>query len=100
VDVGGWTSADRTLTIPEFSKRFLKPAMSTIAQGVDAYVASLYKDVWNWVGTPSQTVNSFADFALAPQRLDEMAVPNDDRNAILSPADHWGLVGATSALYI
>src|ERR1043166_375524 len=29
VDLGGWTSADRTLKIPEFSKRFLKPAMAT-----------------------------------------------------------------------
>lgn len=100
VDLGGWTSADRTLKIPEFSKRFLKPAMATIAQGVDAAVAALYKDVWNWVGTPGQTVDSYADFAKGPQRLDEMAVPTDDRNAILSPADHWGKIGATSALYI
>src|SRR6185312_6369013 len=32
VDLGGWTSADRTLKISEFSDRFIKPAMMTIAQ--------------------------------------------------------------------
>jgi hypothetical protein len=100
VDLGGWTSADRTLKISDFSKRFIKPAMRTIAQGVDAKVASLYKDVFNWVGTPGTVVNSFADFALAPQRLDEMAVPQGDRSAVLNPADQWGLIGSVSGLYI
>jgi hypothetical protein len=99
VDVGGWTSADRTLSIPEFSDRFLKSAMITIAQGVDAQIAALYKDVWNWVGTPGSTVDSFADFSKAPQRLDEMAVPNP-RVGVLNPADQWGLIGSISGLYI
>lgn len=100
VDLGGWTSADRTLTIGEFSERFLKQGMRTIAQGIDTQVLALYKKVWNWVGTPGQVVNSFADFALAPQRLDEMAVPTTERSAILNPADQWGLLGNFSGLYI
>lgn len=100
VDLGGWTSADRTLKIPEFSDRFIKPAMRTIAQGVDALVAANYKKVYNWVGTPGSVVNSFADFALAPQRLDEMAVPQGDRFAIMNPADQWGMLGSFTGLYI
>lgn len=100
VDLGGWTSADRTLKIPEFSERFIQPAMKTIAQGVDAAIAANYKDVWNWVGTPGTIIDSFADFGKGPQRLDEMAVPGGDRNAILSPADNWGMIGAVSGLYI
>lgn len=100
VDLGGWTSADRTMKIPEFSERFIQPAMKTIAQGVDAAIAANYKDVWNWVGTPGSVIDSFADFGKGPQRLDEMAVPGGDRNAILSPADNWGMIGAVSGLYI
>ena len=100
VDLGGWTSADRTLKIPEFSERFIQPAMKTIAQGVDAAIAANYKDVWNWVGTPGTVIDSFADFGKGPQRLDEMAVPGGDRNAILSPADNWGMIGAVSGLYV
>lgn len=100
VDLGGWSSADRTLSIPEFSKRFLASGMKTIAQGVDATIAALYKDVWNWVGTPGTQLTTFAGFAKAPQRLDEMAVPSADRRATLSPADNWGLIGSVSGLYI
>jgi hypothetical protein len=100
VDLGGWTSADRTLKIPEFSKRFIQPAMKTIAQGVDAAIAALYKDVWNWVGTPGTQLTSFAGFSKAPQRLDEMAVPQGDRSAILCPSDQWGMIGSVAGLYI
>src|SRR6185369_3492079 len=86
--------------IKEFSDRVMKPAMIQLANQVDRDVMDLYKNVWNWVGTAGQTINSFADFALAPQRLDETAVPQDDRSAVLSPADYWGLLGSQTALYI
>lgn len=100
VDIGGWSSADMTMKISDFRERFLVEGMRTIAQGIDAKVAALYKDVWNWVGTPGQTVNSFSDFAAAPQRMDEMAVPATSRSAALSAADYWGLVGNFTGLYI
>lgn len=100
VDLGGWTSADRTLSIPEFSKRFIRPAMVTIAQGVDANIAANYKSVWNWVGTPGTQLTNFAGFSKAPQRMDEMAVPQGDRSAVLNPADQWGMIGSVSGLYI
>lgn len=99
VDLGGWTSADRTLKMSNFADRFLKSACMTIAQGVDAAVAGLYKDVWNWVGTPGTQLTTFAGFAKAPQRLDEMAVMQGDRSAILSPADQWGMIGSVSQMY-
>lgn len=94
-----FTSRDMTMTISMFSDRYLKPAMLQLANSVDVKLASLYRKVWNWVGTPGQTINSFADFALAPQRLDEMAVPAD-RSAILSPADTYGLLGSFTGLYL
>ena len=92
-----FASSDLTLTVDRFSERYVKPAMIQIANEIDSDLFSLYKDVWNWAGTPGQTVDSFADFTKAPQRLDEMAVPLP-RNAVLSPADHWGMVGAFSQL--
>jgi hypothetical protein len=96
----GFTSKELTLNIGELSERVIKPAMVQLAQKVDADLAALYKQVPNWVGTPGQTVNSFADFALAPQLLDQYAVPLDGRSAVLSPVDHWGLLGSQTALYI
>lgn len=95
-----FTSQDLTLKIGELGERVIKPAMIQLANSVDTYLAGLYSSVPNWVGTSGQKVNSYADFALAPERLDEMAVPQDTRAAILSPSDHWALLGSQTSLYI
>jgi hypothetical protein len=94
-----FTSQDLTLKISDLSERVIKPAMVQLANSVDTYLMGLYKDVPNWVGTPGQVVNSYADFAKAPERLDEYAVPSE-RSAVLSPADHWGLLGSQTSLYM
>lgn len=94
-------SADLTLKIDRVAELYLKPAMIILANSIDRAIHSrLYKKTWNWVGTPGQTINSFADYALGPQRLDEMAVPTDQRNGVLSPSDYWGTLGSVSGLYI
>jgi hypothetical protein len=94
-----FTSVDLTLSVDKFSERILKPQMQAIAQNLDAAVyTELANKTYNWVGTPGQTINSYTDFALAPQRLDEMAVPGK-RVAILSPADHWGMAGSLTNIF-
>ena len=96
-----FTSADLTLSVSKLSERFIKPAMSSIVNEVARdCMSTFYKGVYNWVGTPGTAINSFSDFALAPQRLDEMAVPTTDRYAALQPSDHWGLLGGQTGLYI
>jgi hypothetical protein len=95
-----FTSSDLTLRIGDLSQRVIKPAMVQLANSIDMKLAALYKDVWNWVGTPGLTVDSFADFAKAPTRLDLGAVPADDRNAVLSPTDEYGMLGSQTALYM
>lgn len=95
-----FTSTELTLDIKDLSERVIKPAMIQLANEVDANLMALYKDVPNWVGTPGQVVNSYADFAKAPERMDELAIPQEGRSAVLSPADHWGLLGSQTALYM
>lgn len=95
-----FTSQELTLNISELSERVIKPAMVQLANQVDSDLMALYKYVPNWVGTAGQVVNSFSDFAKAPERLDSYAVPVDQRAAALSPADHWGLLGTQTGLYI
>lgn len=95
-----FTSADLTLSVDSFSERILKPQMISLANAIDvAVMTELVNKTPNWVGTPGQTINSYADFTPAPQRLDELSVPQG-RVAILSPADHWGLISSMSGLYI
>ena len=95
-----FTSQELTLSIKELSERVIKPAMIQLANQIDSDLHAEYVNVSKWVGTPGQTINSFADLAKGMERLDEMAVPSDGRCAVLTPADHWGMVGNLTGLYI
>jgi hypothetical protein len=95
-----FSSKDLTLRIGELSDRVIKPAMIKLANRVDTDLMALYASVPHWVGTPGQTINSYTDFAKIPERMDEFAVPQDGRTAVLSPADNWGLIGSQTALYM
>lgn len=94
-----FSSQDLTLKIDELSERVIKPAMVQLANQIDVDGHALYSSVPQWAGTPGELVNSFADFAKAPQQLDEFAVPQDERAAVMCPADHWALVGSQTALF-
>lgn len=94
-----FTSQQLTLDIKELSERVIKPAMTQLANAIDVSLHGLFVSVPNYVGTPGQLINSFADFAKGPERLDEMAVPQDERTGVLCPADHWALVGSQTNLY-
>lgn len=94
-----FSTQDLTLSIEEYNERYIKPAAIALANQIDYDLCGLYKGVWNWVGTPASPVNSYGDFAKAPERLDEMAVPQDMRNAVLSPTDSWGLITSQATLF-
>jgi hypothetical protein len=97
----GWAfnTQDLTLTIKEYSKRYIEPAAIALANQIDVDGLALYKKVWNWAGTPGQTVNSYADFSKGPKRLDKQAVPKSMRKAVLGPDDHWDLAGSQTGLF-
>jgi hypothetical protein len=95
-----FSSTDLTLKVEDMATRIIKPAMSSIVNYMANDLATqMYTGFYNWVGTAGETVNSYADFAKGPERLDELATPMDGRLALLSPADHWGLLGSQTALY-
>jgi hypothetical protein len=95
-----FTSSDLTLQIADLSERVIKPALIQLTNQIDLDVMSLYKYIPNQVTIPSGGMNSFADFGLAPRLMDKMAIPKDNRFAVLSPDDHWDLVGSQTALYM
>jgi hypothetical protein len=74
--------------------------MVQLANQVDRDVMALYKQVPNWVGTPGQTINSFADFALGPQRSTNTRFRRTAARRFCRRSDHWGLLGSQTALYI
>lgn len=95
-----FTSQDLTLNIGELSERVIKPAMVQLANQVDRDLMAEYINIPSWVGTPGQTIDSFVDFSKAPERMDEFGNPIDGRCSVLSPADHWGVLGNQTSLFI
>lgn len=94
-------SVDLTLKIDMFSERYIKPAMIQLANQVDSDLLALYKQVPNWVGTAGQTINSFSDWSVGLERLDEFAVPNDgNRVGMVTPTDYYGLANSFTGSYV
>ena len=102
----GFFTDDLTLTIEEYSERYIKPASAALANVVDADLCGLYVDVWNKViqtntaGTPFVDPQSFLVLGKAGQRLDEEAAPQEDRVVVLNPAGHWSMANALTGVYV
>ena len=91
---------DLTLKDTDRNIRIIKPAMSVIANGIAADIATqMYRGAYNWTGTAGNTIDAFSDFAVPATRMDLMSIPQDDRYALLSPQDYWGLLGSQTALF-
>jgi len=86
-----FSSVDLTTTIDDYSKRYVTPAASALANQVDADLCGLYTDVWNYAGTPGTTPATFKALGDCQQVLDDECAPSEGRIAILNPAAHWSL---------
>lgn len=93
-----FTSQEETLNVDALLKsKVLDASMAQIATYVDSQIGARINEFHNWVGTPANTLSTVAGFLAGPQRLDEMAVPAVDRNAVMNPADGYALAATISA---
>jgi hypothetical protein len=88
-----FSTQDLTLTIEEYSERYIKPAMIALANKVDedgCEVAA--KNFYSSSGTPGTTPNAFSFLSSAAQKLDDGAVPDDGmRRIFFNPAARWAM---------
>ena len=90
---------DLTLTIDDFSKRYINPAMATLAASMEADALSMYKQVYQIVDQDG-TAFSFDTTMAAKEVLDLALAPEDDERAcLLMPRDQRKLVVDTKALF-
>ena len=89
---------DLTLSIEQYSERYIRPAAAALANQVDADLCELYKDVPNSVyeSTGYVTPHTFMVLGKAMQKMDEEAVPPDERCVVFDPASHWSFANALS----
>lgn len=95
-------TVDLTLTVEEYSERYIKPACNVLANTVDRDLCSLYDDVYNCVQDTTGFIDpeTFMILGRAAQKLDEEAAPQDERCLVLNPGGHWSLANALRTLYV
>ena len=98
VDIA-FTSQDLTLSVDDFSKRFLKPAVAAVANAVDFDGTALTLGAYNMVGTPGSNPNTALLYLQAGQRLNEEACPVDGRKLVMGPAFVPPIVDALKGLF-
>jgi P22 coat protein - gene protein 5 len=82
-----FSTQDLTLTIEDYSERYIKPAGIALAQAVDTSLMGLFSSVSNLVGVPGTVPSTFLEVGAARQRLVENMIPMGEKlNAILEPA--------------
>lgn len=95
-----FSTQDLTLSIEEYSERYIKPATIALANNVDAALCGLYTNIPAHAGTAGTTPASFAALGAAAQKLDEGAVPDDgQRKLVLNPAARWAMADALKTTY-
>jgi len=85
-----FSSVELTMTIEEYSQRYIQPAAAELANTVDYDLTGLYDDVFSQKGTPGTTPSNFSDLGACQQVLDELAAPSP-RVAVINPAAHWAI---------
>jgi len=95
-----FSTQDLTLTIKDYSERYVTPAAIELGNGVDSDLLALYDDIANSVGVPGSTPSSFAALGSAAIRLDDNATPDDGRrNMVLNPDARWTLADALKGTF-
>ena len=93
-----FTSVDLSLSLDDFSKRILDPAMAVLAANIEADALSMYKDVWQstWNGGSAATYNLALDTRTILQRA---LAPSNDRSALMDPRSMADVVKDTKSLF-
>jgi hypothetical protein len=98
VDIN-FTSAELTLSLDDFSKRILDPAMSVLAANVEADAFSMYKDVYN-VSDEDGTAFTLLSTMKGRQVLNDNLAPMDNnRTAILQTGSAVKFMDSVKALF-
>jgi hypothetical protein len=95
-----FTSKDLTLSIDDFSKRFISPATAALGNKVDADVLGQYKYFYNAVGTAGTVPSTLYDYLSAGVALDNGAAPQDEfRGLFITPRMQAKIVDALKGLF-
>jgi hypothetical protein len=93
-----FTSNELTLSLDDFSKRILEPAMAQLAASVESDAFNMVKDVPNVVGAAG-SATTFKNVLEARKKLSDNLAPNAERRLILNTQDNVDLVDSLKGLF-
>lgn len=82
----GITSKELSLSISDFSKQLIEPAVMSIEQAIDEKICRCYEDIPYCVGTPGNTPASVAAITAVRKEMNDNKVPMAGRMAVLDTA--------------
>lgn len=94
-----FSSQDLALSIDDFSKRFVRAGIATLANYLDFDVLSQFINIFNEIGTPGTVPNQALTYLQVGQRLSEMAAPFEDRVLVIAPNMNAVIVDALKGLF-
>lgn len=96
-----FTTKDLKLSMDDFSERFLKPAIATVANKIDRDGLIMAKNsTFNAVGVPGTTPSTLLTYLQAGVKMDFEACPKDDmRSIVVDPNAQASIVDALKALF-
>lgn len=95
-----FTDYDLTLSLDEFSKRYIQPAGKRLASELDLRIGqAMYQSVANFSGTPGTTPATAQAVLDAAVYLDNHAAPRSDRKFAITPLANSKIVGGMSGLF-
>lgn len=93
-----FSTAELTLSLDDFSKRILEPAMSVLAANIESDALSMYKQVNKEVSDVGAAI-TYGDVLEAGKKLTDSLAPQDGRTLLLTTQNQLDLVTGTAALY-
>jgi hypothetical protein len=98
VDVS-FTTAELTMSLDDFSKRIITPAMAQLAAKLESdALSAAYKSVANYVGTTSTSM-TYLQFQQGGQTLTDNLSPYDNRTTLLRTLDRVNFSDAVKGLF-
>lgn len=94
----GFTTADLSLSIDDFSARFITPAASALMANVEADALSMYKSVYNQVSNVGSAA-TLGKILAGRKILMDVLAPTADRSVILNTQDNVDLVDGNKQLF-
>lgn len=99
VDVS-FSTYDRTLSLDDFSKRVIQPAIKQLAAEIAGQcMGDAYKWVWNYTNATTNSTLTYKYFQQNGAKLTDELAPMSDRTALLTPSSMVEFMDATKGLF-